>query len=75
MCSDFSLIPARITIEIKKPNDVPNEHARLSAKLYPLSMLEIATPKTAQFVVISGRYTPSASYQGLMNFFKIISTS
>lgn len=54
MCSDFSLIPARITIEIKKPNDVPNEHARLSAKLYPLSMLEIATPKTAQFVVIKG---------------------
>ena len=31
--SDFSLIPARITIEIKNPKDVPKEHAILSPKL------------------------------------------
>ena len=35
--------------------------ATLSIKLQPFVMLLSATPKTAQFVVIRGRYTPSAS--------------
>ena len=33
----------------------------LSINPYPLEMFLIATPSTAQFVVINGKYTPSAS--------------
>ena len=36
----------------------PNELTIDSTKLYPSVMLLIVTPSTAQFVVISGRYTP-----------------
>ena len=53
-------MPAKITMAIRKPTEIPKEFAILSAKLYPLSILEIATPSTAQFVVISGKYTPNA---------------
>ena len=35
---------------------------------------KIATPKTAQFVVINGKKTPSAWYNGGLTFFRIIST-
>ena len=55
MFSLFSLIPAKITIAIKNPTDVPSELARLCPKVYPSSIFEIATPETAQFVVIKGR--------------------
>lgn len=34
-----------------------------------------ATPSTAQFVVISGRYTPNDSYKAGIDFFKNISTN
>ena len=35
----------------------------------------MATPRTAQLVVISGRYTPSAAYSDGITFFKNISTN
>ena len=42
---------------------------------YSLSMLVIAAPRTAQFVVISGRKMPSAEYRAGINFFMNISTN
>ena len=67
--------PANSTMASMKPNPAPTAHTMLSAKLYPSSMTEMVTPSTAQLVVMSGRYTPSALYSGGMTFFSTISTS
>ena len=61
MNSILSRILANITIDTRKPSAVNKPVTTLSIKLQPFVMLLSATPKTAQFVVIRGRYTPSAS--------------
>ena len=43
--------------------------------LKPSLIMVRATPRTAQLVVISGRYTPRASYRLTIFFFKNISTN
>ena len=73
--SIFSRIPAIITIAIKNPTAVANPFTTLSRIPYALVTLVSATPNTAQFVVISGRYTPKDSYSGGIFFFKNISTN
>ena len=58
--SIFSLRPARIMIEIAKPAAVAKPFTTPVKISYSRFTLLIATPSTAQFVVIRGRYTPSA---------------
>ena len=60
--SIFSRRPAINTIAIKKPTAVEIPYTRLSKILYSNVTQLSATPSTAQFVVISGRNTPSDSY-------------
>ena len=64
-----------ITIEIRKPNAVQKPQTTLSINPYQLEIFLIATPSTAQFVVINGKYTPSASYNAGINFLSAISTN
>ena len=59
--SILSRIPAKIVIEIVKPIAVPKPAMIDSNIPYSFCTLVKATPRTAQLVVISGRYTPSAS--------------
>ena len=73
--SIFSLRPAKITIAIVNPIAVPNALTIDWIKLYSFWTLIITIPRTAQFVVISGRYTPKALYKAGLNFFKNISTN
>ena len=58
--SNFSLIEAKQTIAIKKPREAPKPLNIVSNKLYYFCIFVIATPKTTQFVVISGKKTPKA---------------
>ena len=51
--------PEKSTIASKKPRPQPSELTIDSKKVYSSMMLLIVTPKTAQFVVMRGRYTPS----------------
>ena len=53
------LIPANRIRARVNPTDAPNAFAIDRPKPYPASILAIHTPSTAQFVVISGRNTPS----------------
>ena len=58
----FSILertPAKSTIARRKPRPTPSEDTIDSMKLNPSVTLLIATPRTAQLVVIRGRYTPS----------------
>lgn len=50
-----SRTPAKITIAIVKPIAAENPNTTLFIKLYSLSIFTRAEPRTAQFVVISGR--------------------
>ena len=75
MYSILSRIPARIVIESKNPSAVKRPQTTLSMKLYPFVILFNATPTTAQFVVIKGRYTPSDACKDGINFFNTISTN
>ena len=70
----FSLIPASSTMAIRYPTPVAKPFTTPSRILYSSCTLFRATPSTAQFVVISGRYTPRALYNEGTNFFKNIST-
>ena len=58
-----------------KPSAPPMPLAIASKRVYPLSMFSIVTPKTAQFVVISGRYTPRLLYNDGIVFLRNTSTS
>ena len=58
--SNLSLIPANITIARVNPIPAPQPFMIVSIRLYPLSILTIAIPRTAQLVVIRGRNTPRA---------------
>ena len=49
-----------ITIAIVNPTAVENPYTTPSRMLYPFVTQFSDTPSTAQFVVINGRYTPSA---------------
>ena len=51
--------PAKSIIARRKPSPQPRAEKMDSMKLYPSEILLIVTPRTAQFVVIRGRYTPS----------------
>ena len=51
--------PANKTMLNKKPRPTPNDENIDWIKLKPSVMLFKTTPKTAQLVVISGKYTPS----------------
>ena len=59
--SIFSRRPAIMTIAIKNPTAVANPFTTLSKMPYSFVTFVSATPSTAQFVVISGRYTPRLS--------------
>ena len=50
--------PEKSTIANKNPSPQPRVLAIDSIKLYPSRILFIVTPRTAQFVVMRGRYTP-----------------
>ena len=60
--SIFSRMPARIRIAIVKPTPLATPFMNAYKMLLLASSVTfiIATPSTAQLVVISGRYTPSA---------------
>ena len=75
MYSIFSRTPAIKTIAIRKPNAVAKPFTTLSKIPYSLVTFVSATPRTAQFVVIRGRYTPRLCYNAGMDFFKNISTN
>lgn len=72
MSSVRSRTPAIITIAIVKPTAVPRPLTNDSIKLYEFCTFVKAIPSTAQLVVISGRYTPSASYKGGIHFLSTI---
>ena len=73
--SKRDLTPANKTIASKNPSPHPRELTIDSRKLYPSLILLIVTPKTAQLVVISGKYTPRALCKDGIYLFKIISTN
>ena len=76
--SQFSMrerTPANNTIASMKPRPEPREFTIEATKSYYSSILSIVTPKTAQLVVISGRYTPRVACSEGTYFFKAISTS
>lgn len=50
--------PAKRTIARRKPRPTPRDEIIDSRKSYPAVMLLRVTPRTAQLVVIRGRYTP-----------------
>lgn len=60
--SILSLIPASKTNASENPTATAKPFTTVSIKLYPSWILMMATPSTAQFVVIRGRKTPSALY-------------
>ena len=53
--------PAKSSIATRNPAPTPREETIASKKLVTLLSVRllIVTPRTAQFVVMSGRYTPS----------------
>ena len=53
--SSLTLIAEKTTIMNKKPSEVPTPFASEFKKDKPWSVFDWTTPKTAQFVVISGR--------------------
>ena len=59
-----SLTPTKIISANPNPRPAPKALNTDSIKLYVLSIFKIVTPKTAQLVVIRGRYTPSELYSG-----------
>ena len=61
--SNLSLIPAKSNNASEKPTATPKPFTIVSIKLYPSWIFIIATPRTAQFVVINGKNTPSALYR------------
>ena len=58
--SSLSRIPANSTSATAKPRAVDTLYTRPSSRPYSFCTIRIATPSTAQFVVISGRKIPSA---------------
>ena len=58
--SSLSRIPDIITRTSVNPTPAPRALTIVSIKLYPVRTLMNVIPSTAQFVVISGKYTPSA---------------
>ena len=58
--SRCSRIPAKMVRASPKPRAVDPAKTTDSSKLYSFWMTMIATPKTAQLVVISGKNTPNA---------------
>ena len=75
--SILSRIPARINMAIVKPIPEATPFTKAYSTFTSLSSVTFinATPKTAQFEVINGRYTPSALYSEGENLFTKISTS
>ena len=57
--STFSRIPAISTIAMKKPTPVAIAYTTVYKRSYSYVIAFNATPSTAQFVVISGKNTPS----------------
>jgi len=51
--SSLSLIPAKSNKASENPTATPKPFTIVSIKLYPTWILIIATPRTAQFVVIN----------------------
>ena len=72
--SSCSRNPANITNASVKPMPFDNAYIVPSNKPKSFCITKIATPRTAQLVVMSGKNTPSAAYNDGLIFFKIIST-
>lgn len=72
--SNFSRIPANNVIANVKPIAVAKANTTLSPIVNSFCTNKIATPNTAQLVVISGKNTPRAEYNAGETFFNIIST-
>ena len=66
--------PAKTTKAKVKPAPFDKAYIAPSNKPKSFCMTKIATPRTQQFVVMSGRKTPRAAYSEGLIFFKIIST-
>ena len=66
--------PANITNANVKPMPFDNAYIVPSNKPKSFCITKIATPRTAQFVVMRGKNTPRAAYNDGLIFFKIIST-
>ena len=60
--SSRSRTPAKSTMASVKPSADPTPLTTDPSSEYSSVMFRIVTPSTAQFVVISGRYTPRALY-------------
>ena len=58
--SSLYRIVEKTKIIIANPKEVPKAVAMEVPKSNPWSVFPCTTPKTAQFVVISGKYTPKA---------------
>ena len=67
--ASFSRMPEKRTSAKPKPSAAAKENRTLSKKGVPFLQLSSATPRTAQFVVMSGRKMPSAACRGGMNRF------
>ncbi len=69
-----SRIPAKTTKANVKPKPLDNAYIVPSNKPKSFCITKIATPRTAQLVVMSGKKTPRAAYNEGLTFFNIIST-
>ena len=72
--SKCSRIPANSTIARVNPTALAIANTTPSIRLNSFWIVNMATPKTAQFVVMSGKNTPNAEYNDGLTFFRIIST-
>ena len=72
--ANCSRIPANSTNARPKPADVERAKTTLSSKFISFWITIMATPRIVQFVVISGKNTPSAWYSEGEIFLSIIST-
>ena len=61
--SSLTLIAANKVMTIKKPKEVPIPLARLDKKSRLEAVFSLTTPKTAQLVVIKGKYIPNDLYK------------
>ena len=63
-CASFSRMPEKMTSAKPKPTAAANEKNTLSKNGVPCLQLISAAPKTAQFVVMSGKKMPNAACKG-----------
>ena len=68
-CASFSRMPEKMTSAKPKPTAAANEKKTDSKNPDPCLQLISAAPRTAQFVVMSGRKMPSAAWSGGRNRF------